>query len=126
MDNRLDWTYSNQQFPHLVEIVADLHQHGQHYINIIDPGIAMIPGYPPFFEGLELNVFIDYYGTNQPLVGQVWPGNTVFPDFTNPNSTIWWGNQAKRYHETTPFDGLWIVGIFLFSFTLFKIFKKNL
>ena len=40
---------------------------------------------------------------------QVWPGLTVFPDFTNPKAADWWYNQAKNFHDVVPFDGLWTV-----------------
>ena len=43
-----------------------------------------------------------------PIIGAVWPGTTVFPDFTNPNSTIWWTNSASKYHDLVSFDGIWI------------------
>ncbi len=56
-----------------------------------------------------MNVFIKTLDTNEPLVGAVWPGNTVFPDFTNPNTSIWWAEVASKYHEVVPFDGIWIV-----------------
>ena len=56
-----------------------------------------------------MNVFIKTLDTNEPLVGAVWPGNTVFPDFTNPNTSIWWAEVASKYHQIVPFDGIWIV-----------------
>ena len=42
---------------------------------------------------------------------KVWPGVTVYPDFTNPNTTEWWYNQIKAFHEQVGFDGLWTVNI---------------
>jgi lysosomal alpha-glucosidase len=33
---RMDWTYDNETFYDLPSIVKDLHDHDQHYINIID------------------------------------------------------------------------------------------
>lgn len=32
-----------------------------------------------------------------PPAGSVWPGPTVFPDFTNPNATAWWQRQFAAY-----------------------------
>ena len=43
------------------------------------------------------------------VVVEVWPGETAFPDFTNPESAEWWTNMAGAYHEVVPFDGMWIV-----------------
>ena len=39
---------------------------------------------------------------------QVWPGNTVFPDFFSKNAQEYWTNQLAAFHEELPFDGLWI------------------
>ncbi|XP_067911989.1 lysosomal alpha-glucosidase isoform X2 [Heterodontus francisci] len=38
----------------------------------------------------------------------VWPGLTVFPDFTNPDTHQWWFENLLQFHKVVPFDGLWI------------------
>ena len=108
MNQRLDWTYATDRLSELPEIVADLHHHNQHYINIIDPAISVKPGYEPYDTGLLNNVFIKEYNSDKPITGLVWPGPTVFPDFTNPNTTVWWAEMAAGFHEKIPFDGIWI------------------
>lgn len=40
---------------------------------------------------------------------QVWPGSTVFPDFTNPETLDWWQDMVSEFHAQVPFDGMWIV-----------------
>lgn len=104
----MDWTYDQKNFNELPDVVNDLHAHGQHYINIIDPAISATPGYYPYESGLANNVFIRPADSDEPLIGIVWPGATVFPDFTHPNTTKWWSDQAARFHAAIPFDGLWI------------------
>lgn len=49
---------------------------------------------------------------------QVWPGTTVFPDFTNPKTTEWWYNAAKQFHDIVPFDGLWTVRYYVTTLCL--------
>jgi len=39
---------------------------------------------------------------------QVWPGNTTFPDFTNPSIEMYWEEQLAAFHQSIGFDGLWI------------------
>ena len=109
MDGLKDYTYSTVNFPNLPDIISDLHNHGQHYINIIDPAISDSPGYAPYDDGIASDVFIKYFNSTTPLIGKVWPGTTVFPDFTNPETVKWWSNQASRFHSAIPFDGMWIV-----------------
>lgn len=108
MSAQMDWTFDQKNFAGLADILNDLHDHGQHYINIIDPAISNTVGYYPYDSGLKSDIFIKYSNKNEPLVGSVWPGTTVFPDFTNPNTTLWWTEQAIRFHNQIPFDGMWI------------------
>ena len=74
-----------------------------------DPAINTQRGYEPYESGLKDNVFIRFYKSNEPLVGKVWPGETVYPDFTHPNTSNWWMQSAAKFHELIPFDGIWIV-----------------
>ncbi|KAL3875953.1 hypothetical protein ACJMK2_033851 [Sinanodonta woodiana] len=110
MDRHLDFTYDHLHYSSLVDVVQDLHSHGQHYVMIVDPGISIdqTPGsYLPYDEGISDNVFVkDFNGS--PIVGVVWPGKTVFPDWTHPNVSDYWFRQASRFHQQIPYDGLWI------------------
>ena len=108
MSERMDWTYDKANFSDLPNIVKDLHESGMHYVNIIDPAIKNSPGYFPFDSGVQSQVFIKDSKTNDWLVGVVWPGTTVFPDFTHPNASQWWALCAKSFHDIIPFDGIWI------------------
>ncbi len=43
------------------------------------------------------------------LLGCVYKGAVIFPDFFNPASVDYWYNQAAAFHATGPeFDGMWI------------------
>jgi alpha-glucosidase (family GH31 glycosyl hydrolase) len=107
MSAQYDWTFDSKNFANLSEIVNDLHSNGQHYINIIDPAIRNINGYYPFDLGVDNNVFIKD-DNDEILIGRVWPGDTAFPDFTNPNTTKWWSDVSLKFHSLIPFDGIWI------------------
>ncbi|XP_053392914.1 lysosomal alpha-glucosidase-like isoform X2 [Mercenaria mercenaria] len=111
MRKHLDWTYDTKTFNGLPDVVADLHQHGQHYIMIIDPGISNVQpsgSYPAYDDGLKMDIFIKKPDGSAPIIGTVWPGTTAFPDFFHPNSSAYWLQQAKAYHDMVPFDGIWI------------------
>ncbi|XP_064891214.1 lysosomal alpha-glucosidase isoform X2 [Columba livia] len=110
MDAKRDFTFSKTSFKDYPQMVQDFHQHGLRYIMIVDPGISSSgpPGtYRPYDEGLSRGVFIRN-ATGQPLIGKVWPGPTVFPDFTNPETHEWWHDMVKDFHDQVPFDGMWI------------------
>ena len=35
------------------------------------------------------------YDKRGPMIGSVWPGEVVFPDFTNPKSFDYWKKQLQ-------------------------------
>ena len=117
MDQYLDFTLDPQRYPtsHMQALVHDLHTHHQHYIPIIDPGIASEvkptgsgTSYGALDSGIEDNVFIKAGNGKDNLVGRVWPGWVHFPDFTHPNASKWWFQQLEAFHQVVEFDGAWI------------------
>ncbi|XP_055971733.1 lysosomal alpha-glucosidase [Sorex fumeus] len=108
-DGGKDFTFDLRSFGDLPAMVQELHASGRHYVMLVDAAISSEhPGsYRPYDEGLRRGVFITN-DTDQPLVGKVWPGLTVFPDFTNPATVGWWEDMVKEFHAQVPFDGMWI------------------
>ncbi|KAM9101481.1 lysosomal alpha-glucosidase [Sarcophilus harrisii] len=110
MEGSRDFTVDPEHFGTLPQLVMDLHKHGQYYVPIVDPAISSSQPtgtYAPYDEGLKRGIFIN--NTNgQPLIGQVWPGLTAFPDFSNPETHQWWLENLNVFHAQVPFDGLWI------------------
>jgi len=104
-----DWTYDNSSYAGLPDIIHDLHDHGQKYMIIVDPGISnsYTGQYKPYDLGLAMKVFVQN-ASSLPMIGSVWPGPTAFPDFTHPSSHDYWSEVASDYHKVAPFDGLWI------------------
>ena len=51
---------------------------------------------------------------------RVWPGNTVFPDFTHPDAVNYWYTHAKSFHDKVQYDGMWIVSIYYIN--CFEVF----
>jgi alpha-glucosidase (family GH31 glycosyl hydrolase) len=113
MDKYYDWTVDGNNFAGFGDYVKKLKtDYNKKYVLILDPGIGnQRPGqYAPYDEGLKREVFITEYNSNTPLVGKVWPGWTVFPDFGNPRALPWWRDVCMKpfYDNQVQFDGLWI------------------
>ncbi|XP_077986810.1 lysosomal alpha-glucosidase-like [Glandiceps talaboti] len=109
MNRFLDFTIDEENFSLLPYMIENLHQHGQHYVIMLDPAISNTQAkgtYPPFDDGLANDIFIKNI-TGDLLIAKVWPGDTVFPDFTNPATHQWWEKQASKFHEFIDFDGIW-------------------
>ena len=41
-------------------------------------------------------------------MGSVWPGKVNFPDFFNPNTSKWWGDQLDSLQKKLNFSGIWL------------------
>ncbi|XP_052063145.1 lysosomal alpha-glucosidase-like [Mytilus californianus] len=108
MDSYKDWTLDPNSFSDLPNLVNDLHSYGMHFIPIVDPGISNTVGYAPYDDGVQRGIFIKTHDNSSFIVGKVWPGNTVFPDFTHPDAENYWYTHAKAFHDKVNYDGLWI------------------
>ncbi|KFQ67370.1 Sucrase-isomaltase, intestinal, partial [Phaethon lepturus] len=64
--------------------------------------------YQAYERGQSKKVWVNESDGVTPLVGEVWPGRTVFPDFTNPDCTSWWTEECKIFYNQVPYDGIWI------------------
>ncbi|KAJ7439652.1 glycoside hydrolase family 31 protein [Mycena latifolia] len=109
-----DFTTDPITFPleEVIELITELQQNNQHYISIVDAGIAKQANstdfYEPYAKGTELDVWIkNPDGTD--YVGQVWPGLTVFPDWFALNTLAWWTEALKNWSQTgVEFSGIWL------------------
>ncbi|KAL1778000.1 maltase-glucoamylase, intestinal, partial [Sigmodon hispidus] len=112
MDQRKDFTYDPVNFKGFPEFVNDLHKNGQKLIIILDPAISnnSLPGSPygPYDRGSAMNIWVNTSDGVNPLIGEVWPGTTVFPDYTSPKCAVWWTKEIELFHKVVEFDGIWI------------------
>ncbi len=92
--------------------VDRLHAEGRRFVPILDPGIALAPGYAPYDSGLAAGVFLRDL-TGAPYIGEVWPGAVHFIDFLHPGVEAYWAEHVGRFYEEVPFDGLWVVSFFV-------------
>ncbi|KNC45946.1 acid alpha glucosidase [Thecamonas trahens ATCC 50062] len=115
MDRWLDFTTDPVAYPaaDMAAFIDELHAVGQRYVPIIDPGISYTQpagSYPPYDDGVADDVFIKAspQADHTYAQGKVWPGKTVFPDFSAPQTTAYWTNMLATFHDLVPYDGVWI------------------
>ena len=105
MDGYRVFTWDTNKFPNPPAMLERLSEQGFRVITIIDPGVKYDPGYPVFDSGLERDVFCRTEGGDLYL-GQVWPGNTAFPDFVTEQARAWWG-ELNAEHVKSGLAGIW-------------------
>jgi alpha-glucosidase len=105
MDGYRVFTWNTDAFPDAPGMLARLSDKGFRVITIIDPGIKHDPGYWVFDQALERDVLCRTEGGDV-YIGQVWPGNTAFPDFVTEEARSWWGD-LNAAHVESGLAGIW-------------------
>lgn len=91
-DRNRPFTANPKTFPDLPRLASDLGKDGFRLIAITDLHIPRAPGegYAPYDSGAAGDHFVKR-ADGAPFVGKVWPGASVFPDFTRAGTRAWWG-----------------------------------
>ncbi|MFF4533534.1 glycoside hydrolase family 31 protein [Streptomyces sp. NPDC001407] len=99
------FTVDRRRFPDLPGLAADLREQGVRLVSIVDPAVKARPGVAVYDSGTAAGAFVrDARGRE--VRGEVWPGESVFPDFTDPEVRKWWGGlYAERLAQG--FSGVW-------------------
>lgn len=99
------FTVDRQKFPAFEKMIGDLGQQGFKVISIVDPHLKKEPGYKPYDEGHARGYFVRNPDGSD-YVGNVWPGPSVFPDFTRAEVRQWWGGLSAEWMKTGV-AGIW-------------------
>jgi len=96
-DGNKPFTVNRETFPTFEQLIADLSKQGLRTVLITDLHIARQPGagYAPYDTGVAADVFVKRGGKD--YVGKVWPGDSVFPDFTLARVRDWWGGLYREF-----------------------------
>jgi alpha-glucosidase len=102
------FTIDPAKFPTFNQMIVDLHKEGINIIAITDLHVASLPGgdYAPYNTGAAGDHFV-HNPDGSIYVGKVWPGPSVFPDFTRESTRAWWGNLYKDFYVDRGIAGFW-------------------
>ncbi len=92
-DRNRPFTVDKAAFPDLAKLVHDLKADHIQLVLITDLHIAAPndPAYLPFTSGKAIDAYLKD-GAGNDYVGAVWPGPSVFPDFSVKSVRTWWGS----------------------------------
>ena len=122
-----DFTFDTTRFPDPKAMSDRFASKGVKIVAIVDPGVKYQPDtekaqtslpFPPHIELLPQDK--SYYAFNDGLrqgffqkrrngeifVPKVWPGDSVFVDFTLPAASKWWGDMHRAYTDNG-IAGIW-------------------
>lgn len=106
MDGYRVFTTSPQHFGDTKAQLEELAERGHRVVPILDPGFRQDPEYKVYAEAKKLDLLCRTPEGGE-YVGFVWPGYTVFPDFSLPEAREFWSKQVKELTDKG-FGGYWI------------------
>lgn len=107
MDGYRLFTWDRADFPDPAGLNRDLKAAGIRVVTIVDPGVKREPGYAVYDGGRRQNAFCQT-ASGREYVGKVWPGDTVFPDFTLAEVRDWWAGWLAEFLRESAVDGVWL------------------
>ena len=99
------FTFDSIRFPNPKVLNDNLHKKGFKAIYMIDPGVKVDKQYSIYQSGTKSDVWVKNTDGEE-YHGKVWPGDCVFPDFTDPKARNWWSELYKDF-LSTGIDGVW-------------------
>src|SRR5713226_10449330 len=120
------FTWNPKRFPDPSALMSRLKAQGVKVVTIVDPGIKYQPrakdakqtvtqsqpelgsqdkSYYVYNQGIEKDYF-QKRKDGKLFIGRVWPGESVFVDYTLPEARRWWGDLHRAYTDHGV-DGIW-------------------
>ena len=101
------FTVNTKAFPDFSDMIAKLKAQNFHVVAITDLHIAKLPdqNYFPYDSGMVGDHFVKN-PDGSVYTGVVWPGPSVFPDFTQQQARDWWGTLYGNFHKLG-IEGFW-------------------
>ncbi|HEY0385654.1 MAG TPA: TIM-barrel domain-containing protein, partial [Pyrinomonadaceae bacterium] len=122
------FTFNPERFPDPKGFTDKMRQQGVHVITIVDPGVKYQPPAPSankqtaaatshpelaaqdksyyvFNQGMEKDYFLKRRNGDLYLP-KVWPGESVFVDYTLADARRWWGDLHRAYTDNG-ISGIW-------------------
>jgi len=103
------FTFDKERFPDPKALTDKLNRLGVKVVTIVDPGVKHPADknerYEAFDQGLEKNYF-QRRRNGELFVPRVWPGESVFVDYTLHEARRWWGDLHRVYTDNG-IAGIW-------------------
>lgn len=106
MDGYRVFTWDKRRFPEPEAYVENMHRNGFKLVTIVDPGVKRDEQYKVYCEGAGQGHFAKEADTDSIYINEVWPGESAYPNFTEPRTRKWWGG-LHQFSSSYGIDGIW-------------------
>lgn len=89
------FTVDENRIPDIAALATDLEKMGIKLVPIVNPGVKVDNHSSIYREGLRDKRFL-VDGRGKPVKGVVWPGWSVYPDFSDPKTRGWWKTHYQH------------------------------
>ncbi|MCA1949060.1 MAG: glycoside hydrolase family 31 protein [Treponema sp.] len=100
------FTVNKEHFTDPEQEIASLAARGYKVVPILDPGLRRDENFHQYKEAKERDILCKT-PEGKDYIGFVWPGYTVFPDFSLEEGRQWWAEEVARFTKLG-FAGYWI------------------
>ncbi|KAI1810828.1 glycoside hydrolase family 31 protein [Poronia punctata] len=112
MDHRQVFSVDPDRFPmdKMRELIDVLHERGQKYVMMLDPGIRRLDSYETYSRGLKADAFMKAADGVSLFRGEQWAGEVVWPDWFTENAGDWWTEEIRLFFDPETgldIDGAW-------------------
>ena len=104
-DRHQVFTVDHERFPELPLLAEELRRDGVRLVSVVDSAVKAEPGNAVYDSGTAEDAFVRD-ASGRLVRGVVWPGESVFPDFTHARVRAWWGGLYKE-RLAQGFAGFW-------------------
>ena len=96
LDRYKVFTFEKKNFKDPKAAMARFAKADRKVVPIIDPGVKLEAGYGVYERGKLADAFCKN-PQGKEYVGLVWPGETVFPDFSLESTRAWWAREVAEF-----------------------------
>ncbi|CAJ0582620.1 unnamed protein product, partial [Mesorhabditis spiculigera] len=108
-DGKRYFTWDKEKFPDPAAMVEEISKKGRKLVTIVDPHIKKDKNYTIYKEARKKGFLVKELGGKKTFVGNCWPQDSVYVDFTNPEARKWWAEKFAydKYPGTSDNVHIW-------------------
>ncbi len=100
------FTKNKKTFSDLPKVSKKLRNKNVQTVTIIDPGVKVDKKFPVYKQLKKSDSYLKN-NDGSDFIAKIWPGKSLFPDFSNPKTQTWWAQLQKQWTIENNLSGIW-------------------